>query len=82
MEGTYTLVGMLDSPFVRRVAIVLEHYGLHYENLPLRTFGHAEQFSAYSPLKRAPTLILPTGAALFDSHLIVDHLDEIVQPGK
>ncbi len=81
MEGTYTLVGMLDSPFVRRVAVVLERYGYSYENLPLKTMGNVEQFAAYSPLKRAPTLIMPSGAALFDSHLIVDHLDETVPPG-
>jgi len=82
MEGTYTLVGMLDSPFVRRVAITLRCYGLSFENLPLMTIGNAEQFAAYSPLKRAPTLILPTGEALFDSHIIVDHLDEMAPPGQ
>ena len=40
MSG-YKLVGMLDSPFVRRVAIALELYELAYENLPLRTVGDA-----------------------------------------
>lgn len=82
MEGTYTLVGMLDSPFVRRVAIVLRRYGFCFENLPLMTVGNATEFAAYSPLKRAPTLILPSGHVLFDSQLIVDHLDEMVTPGQ
>ena len=82
MEGTYTLVGMLDSPFVRRVAIVLDRYRLTYENLPLMTIGNAEQVAAYSPLKRAPTLIFPSGVALFDSQIIVDHLDETAKPGE
>jgi len=74
----HLLVGMLDSPFVRRVAIALELYGIEYRNLPLRTVGDADAFAAYSPLKRAPTLVLPTGEALFDSHLILEHLDESV----
>jgi len=81
MDGTLTLVGMLDSPFVRRVAVTLRRYEFAYENLPLMTVGQAEQFAAYSPLKRAPTLILPSGEALFDSQLILDHLDELVAPG-
>lgn len=82
MDGTLTLVGMLDSPFVRRVAITLRRYEFEYTNLPLMTIGHAEQFAAYSPLKRAPTLVLPSGEALFDSQLIINHLDELSPPGR
>jgi glutathione S-transferase len=78
MAGTYQLVGMLDSPFVRRVAVALELYDFGYENLPLRTVGDAAQFAHYSPLKRAPTLVLPDGQTLVDSHMILAHLDELV----
>jgi glutathione S-transferase len=78
MAESYKLVGMLDSPFVRRVAVALELYGLEYENLPLRTVGDAAEFARYSPLKRAPTLVLPDGAVLVDSHMILAHLDELV----
>jgi len=78
MEGSYKLVGMLDSPFVRRVAVALELYGFSYENLPLRTVGDAAEFARYSPLKRAPTLVLPDGQTLVDSHLILAYLDELV----
>lgn len=72
----YLLIGMLDSPFVRRVAIALELYGKTYENLPLRTVGDAARFAEYNPLRRAPTLRLPSGELLMDSHLILAHLDE------
>lgn len=72
------LIGMFDSPFVRRVAIALELYGIPYENLPLRTVGDAATFATYSPLKRAPTIRLAGGEMLFDSHLILAHLDEMV----
>jgi glutathione S-transferase len=78
----YKLVGMLDSPFVRRVAIALELYELGYENLPLRTVGDAAQFARYSPLKRAPTLVLEDGQVLVDSHMIMAHLDELVAPER
>jgi glutathione S-transferase len=69
---------MFDSPFVRRVAVALELYEFGYENLPLRTVGDAAQFARYSPLKRAPTLVLPDGQTLVDSHMILAHLDEQV----
>jgi glutathione S-transferase len=82
MVESYELVGMLDSPFVRRVAVALELYGLSYENLPLRTVGDAAEFARYSPLKRAPTLVLPGGELLVDSHLILAHLDELVAPER
>lgn len=78
----YQLVGMLDSPFVRRVAISLELYGLVYESLPLRTVGDAAAFAVYSPLKRAPTLVVEDGAVLVDSHMILAHLDELVAPER
>ena len=78
----YQLVGMLDSPFVRRVAVALELYDLPYQNLPLRTVGDAAEFARYSPLKRAPTLVLEDGATLVDSHMILAHLDELVSPSR
>lgn len=67
---------MLDSPFVRRVAIALEEAEVSYEHLSLATVGQAEEFAKYSPLKRAPTFVLPTGATLFDSQLILEFLRE------
>jgi len=78
----YKLVGMLDSPFVRRVAIALELYGFPYDNLPLRTVGDAAEFARYSPLKRAPTLVLEDGSVLVDSHMILAHLDELAPPER
>ena len=50
------LVGMLDSPYVRRVAISLDLYGVDFEHQPLSVFSTYEQFASINP-KRRPQLI-------------------------
>ena len=76
------LVGQYDSPFVRRVAIALQLYGLAYEHRPWSTFGDADRIARYNPLRRVPTLVLDDGEVLIDSAAILDHLDEVVGPSK
>jgi glutathione S-transferase len=61
---------------VRRVAITLELAGIPYTNLPLRTVGDAAEFARFSPLKRAPTLVIEGDEPLFDSHVILAYLGE------
>jgi hypothetical protein len=39
------LIGMMDSPYVRRVAISLELYGVEFESHPLSVFSSFEAFS-------------------------------------
>lgn len=39
------LVGMLDSPFVRRVAISLQLLGLRFEHQPLSVFRTFSEFA-------------------------------------
>jgi glutathione S-transferase len=42
------LIGMLDSPYVRRVAVSLQLLDLHFEHQPLsvfRTFTRFQQFN-------------------------------------
>jgi len=72
------LIGQFDSPFVRRVAVALNHYGMAFEHRPWSTFGDADKLAAYNPLKRVPTLVLDDGEALIESSAILDHLDETV----
>lgn len=35
------LIGMMDSPYVRRVAVSLELYGVAFESQPLSEIGRA-----------------------------------------
>jgi len=72
------LIGQYDSPFVRRVAVTLNLYGVPYENVPLSTFGDAEAIATYNPLRRVPVLVMDDGVALTDSMVILEALDRMV----
>lgn len=70
------LVGPNRSPYTRRVAIVLNAYGMTYEQQPLSGFDDRARVRAFNPLGRIPALVLDDGELLVDSNAIVDHLDE------
>jgi glutathione S-transferase len=72
------LIGQYDSPFVRRVAIALHHYGLAFEHRPWSVWGNAAQIAQYNPLRRVPTLLLDDGCALVETFAILDSIDELV----
>jgi glutathione S-transferase len=76
------LVGQFDSPFVRRVAVTLNHYHMPFTRNPLSIFRNMEEVQKINPLLRVPALILETGETLIDSHAIIDHLDEMAGPAR
>jgi glutathione S-transferase len=76
------LVGMLDSPYVRRVAIALLRLGLAFEHRPVSLFRHIDEFAAVNPLLKAPTLVADDGTVLMDSTLIIDYAVELAPPGR
>lgn len=76
------LIGQYDSSFVRRVGIALTLYGLPFEHRPWSTFGDAERLAAFNPLTKVPTLVLDDGDVLIDSHLILGHIDGLVEPER
>jgi glutathione S-transferase len=76
------LIGMLDSPFVRRVAISMTVLDIRFEHRPLSVFRHFDAFSAINPVVKAPTLIDDDGTLLIDSSLILDYLDHKVSPER
>ncbi|MEM9265492.1 MAG: glutathione S-transferase [Cyanobacteria bacterium P01_F01_bin.13] len=69
------LIGMLDSPYVRRVAISLKRLGIPFEHRPLSVFRDFEAFSAINPIVKAPTLVTDDGTVLMDSTLILQHIE-------
>jgi len=74
------LIGQYDSPFVRRVAITLHLYGMAFTRD--RTSVFAPEMARVTPLVRIPTLVLDDEESIFDSHAILDHLDEQVPPER
>ncbi|MDR3418907.1 MAG: glutathione S-transferase [Nevskia sp.] len=76
------LIGMLDSPYVRRVAISLKLWGLPHEHRKLSVFRNFEEFARINPMVKAPTLVCDDGEILIDSTLILDYLEELAGPGR
>lgn len=74
------LIGMLDSPYVRRAAISLQLLGLRFEHQSLSVFSTFEQFRSINPVVKAPTLVCDDGTVLMDSTLILQYAHRLAQP--
>jgi glutathione S-transferase len=75
---TMKLIGMLDSPFVRRVAISFQCLDLPFEHEPWSVFRQFEAVRSINPLVKVPTLVLDDGQVLLDSNLILDYAEHRV----
>jgi glutathione S-transferase len=76
------LVGQYDSPFVRRVAITLNLYGMKFERNAISVFSNAKEMAQINPIVRIPSLILDDGGVLIDSGAIIDYLDGRAGPER
>lgn len=76
------LIGMMDSPYVRRVAVSTELYGVAFESQPLSVFSTFEEFSRINPAVKAPTLVLENGTRLMDSSLILNYFEAQAAPER
>lgn len=74
------LIGMLDSPYVRRVAISLEFLGVPFRHESVSVFSTFEKFRGINPVVKAPTLVCDDGEVLMDSSLILQYV-EAARPG-
>ena len=74
------LIGMLDSPYVRRVAISLQLLGLPFEHRSVSVFRGFDEFSRINPVVKAPTLVCDDGGALMDSTLILEYAEALAEP--
>lgn len=74
------LIGMLDSPYVRRVAISLQLLGLRFEHQSLSVFRTFTQFQQINPVVKAPTLVCSDGEVLMDSTLIMEYAEAVAHP--
>ncbi len=76
------LIGILDSPYVRRVAISLQLLGIPFEHQSLSVFGGFDEFQRINPLVKAPTLICDDGEMLIDSTLILQYAEAMEGNGR
>jgi glutathione S-transferase len=74
------LIGMLDSPYVRRVAISFQLLGLDFEHQSLSVFSTFEDFQRINPVVKAPTLVCDDGELLLDSSLIIEYAEAVASP--
>ena len=76
------LIGMLDSPYVRRVAISLKLMGLGFELNQVSVFRGVDEFKAINPVVKAPTLVTDDGVVLMDSGLILEYAERLAGPAR
>ncbi|WP_019140659.1 glutathione S-transferase family protein [Noviherbaspirillum massiliense] len=69
------LIGLFDSPYVRRVAISMRLQGFSFEHVALSVFRTQEEMRKINPLVKVPMLVLDNGDKLVDSSFILDYLD-------
>ena len=76
------LIGMMDSPYVRRVAVSLKFLQIPFAHEPVSVFRQFAEFSALNPVVKAPTLITDDDIVLMDSTLIVDFAEQLATPER
>ena len=76
------LIGMFDSPFVRRVAVSLRLLEVPFEHRNWSVGRDFELIRQFNPLGRVPALVQPDGEALIDSSAILDFLDDAAGPER
>ena len=76
------LIGMLNSPYVRRVAVSLQLLGLRFEHQSLSVFQGFAEFQEINPVVKAPTLVCDDGEVMMDSTLILAYAEALAAPGR
>ena len=75
------LIGSLTSPYVRKVRIVMAEKKLDFQFV-LEDPWNGDVVIQSNPLGRVPCLVMEGGEAIFDSRVIVEHLDTMSPVGK
>jgi glutathione S-transferase len=76
------LIGMLDSPYVRRVAVSLQLLGLRFEHRPISVFRTFKEFQQINPVVKAPSYVCDDGEVLMDSTLILEYAEALARPTR
>ena len=76
------LIGTYTSPFVRKVRIVLAEKKIDYEFAIDSPWLGDSQVQNINPLGKIPVLVLDDETPLFDSRVIVEHIDNVTPNNK
>jgi glutathione S-transferase len=76
------LIGMLDSPYVRRTAISLRLLDLPFEHRAVSVFTTFAEFQRVNPVVKAPSLVCSDGEVLMDSTLILTYAERLAAPAR
>ena len=76
------LIGLFDSPYVRRVAVSMRLLGFPFEHVALSVFRNQDEMRQINPLVKVPMLVLDSGEKLIESTFILDYLDGEAAPEK
>ncbi|HVK93871.1 MAG TPA: glutathione S-transferase [Noviherbaspirillum sp.] len=76
------LIGLFDSPYVRRVAVSMRLYDMPFEHIALSVFRHQDEMRKINPLLKVPLLVLDSGERLMESSFILDYLEGEAAPEK
>ncbi len=69
------IIGMLDSPFVRRVVVSARLMNLSVDHEALSVFSDFDRFKSINPLVKVPTLVFEDGTVMVDSTLILQYFE-------
>ena len=75
------LIGSLNSPYVRKVRIVMAEKRLDFQ-LELEDVWVSDHILHSNPLGKVPVLVMEGGEAVFDSRVIVEYVDTLSPVGK
>lgn len=72
------VLGHDNSPYLRKVRIVLEEKRIPYEYVQARGSQPGSPVPDYNPLAKIPVLVTDQGKGIYDSPVIVEYLDALV----
>lgn len=72
------VLGHDNSPYLRKVRIVLEEKRIPYEYVQARGSQPGSPVPDYNPLAKIPVLVTDAGKGIYDSPVIVEYLDALV----
>jgi glutathione S-transferase len=75
------LIGSLNSPYVRKVRIVMAEKRLDYQ-LEIEDVWASDHILESNPLGKVPCLVMEGGEAVFDSRVIVEYVDTLSPVGR